>query len=72
MSKLDTYKGYEVNAINTGGFWYGYTAQNGKVIWQDGGGFIDRNIAVERAKVYATALDENDLEGYGFKSEGVN
>lgn len=50
---MKQYKGYEVTAINTNGFWYGYASVNGKTVFSDTEGFKDREVAIARAEVKA-------------------
>jgi len=48
---MKNYKGYDVTAINTNGFWYGYASVNGKTIFSDTEGFKDRDVAIARAEI---------------------
>lgn len=60
---MKKYKGFEVTAINTNGFWYGYARANcdgnTEVIFNDTEGFRDREIAIARAEVKVNEYREN-------------
>jgi len=63
---MKQYKGYEVTAINTGGYWYGYASKDGVTVFSDTKGFKDRNIATGMAEVFVTELVDEGNYGQTF------
>jgi hypothetical protein len=55
---MKQYKGYEVTAINTNGYWYGYASLNGKTVFSGTEGFLDRDIAIAVAEANVSLLIE--------------
>lgn len=48
----------EVNAIQTGGLWYGYVMVNGKIVYQEKIGLADRDAAITEARAWLAVQNQ--------------